>query len=73
MDRSLYVWQTGRPTRGGGGGTLYNGLYMYVDSCGKTLPERETFFHKTMYAFVTRIGAQICWNSIPYSIKILKR
>ena len=56
---------------GGGVGTLYNGLYMYVDSCGKTSPERETFFHK-MYAFVTRIGAQI-WNSIPYSIKILKR
>ena len=25
-----------------------------------------------MYAFFTRIGAQI-WNSIPYSIKILKR
>ena len=25
-----------------------------------------------MYAFLTRIGAQI-WNSIPYSIKILKR
>ena len=25
-----------------------------------------------MYAFFSRIGAQI-WNSIPYSIKILKR
>ena len=37
----------------------------------------ESFYVKfsrtdKMYAFFSRIGAQI-WNSIPYSIKILKR
>ena len=36
--------------------------------------EHAVKFSRTdkMYAFFTRIGAQI-WNSIPYSIKILKR
>ena len=37
----------------------------------------ESFYVKfsrtdKMYAFFSRIGAQICWNSIPYSIKLLK-
>ena len=60
----------------GFGWMLFEGIYLYlmVVKVFNTVVSMRLFyaFAWGKYAFFSRIGTQI-WNSIPYSIKLLKR